>query len=104
MNDINHFLLSLQYEILEKQVHYVQTEMNDLREKVEDKDKLIRQLYQAIEDKDMIISQQTLDKEKVKEKCVSKIVAAKEKMTREMKMKLSKELEEYQVRDDFSAL
>ncbi|KAL0278485.1 UNVERIFIED_CONTAM: hypothetical protein PYX00_000301 [Menopon gallinae] len=86
------------YEILEKQIHYFQTEMNDLRKKVDEKDQIIRHLQQAVEDKDMIISQQTLDKEKVKEKCVSKIAAAKEKMTREMKMKLSKELDEYQTK------
>lgn len=78
--------------------------MNDLRNKLDEKDQIIRQLRQAVEDKDMIISQQTLDKEKVKEKCVSKIAAAKEKMTREMKMKLTKELDDYQVWDLFFIL
>lgn len=70
----------------------------DVRRKIEEEERTIKELVQENEDKDMIISQYTLEKEKVKEKCVSKIAAAKQKLTREMQMKINREREEYQVR------
>lgn len=45
----------------------------------------------------MIINQQAIDKKKVKEKCVNKIAAAKEKLAREMQMKVIRERDEHQV-------
>ena len=62
-----------------------------------ERDDLIRRLQQTIDDKDMLISRYTVDKEKMKEKCQSKIAAAKEKLAREMKQKVCKERDNYQV-------
>lgn len=76
---------------------YCQNERLELLKKVEEKEQINRELQQKTEDLNMLISQKILDKEKVKEKCVSKIAAAKEKLAREMKLKLNKERDEYQV-------
>ncbi|KAK6642850.1 hypothetical protein RUM43_004352 [Polyplax serrata] len=81
---------------LETQLGYCQTERNELMKKIEERDLLNKEYLQKIEDLNMLISQKTLDKEKVKEKCVNKIAAAKEKLAREMKIKLTKERDEYQ--------
>lgn len=78
-------------EELEKRRH-------ELRRIIEESDRNMSKLRKEVEDKDMIINQHNYDKEKVKEKCVSKIAAAKEKLAREMKTKIDREREELQVR------
>lgn len=70
----------------------------EVRGKIEESVRMIRELQQEVEDKEMIISQHTLDKEKVKEKYITKMAATREKLAREAKTKYSREREELQVR------
>lgn len=51
---------------MENELGYYQTDYNDLKKKIDERDDLIRQLQQTIDEKDMLISRYRLTKEKMK--------------------------------------
>lgn len=71
--------------------------INGYEEEIKEKNRILDQYQETIKEKDMVISQCKRDMQKVKEKCVNTIEAAKEKLKEEMKMKITKMKDDNQV-------
>ena len=58
---------------------------------------MVRVLQAKLDEKDLVINQQGLEKEKVKEKCNTKIQQRDKKMRKEMQQKIIQSKEEFEV-------